>query len=166
MNSNGFKRLKKSSSIVISIFNEYTVSDKFFKNVCDRLFNIDINNDLIVKNSRLNKGGKADLIRYGNEKYINDFKSKGYMSLNKFADVYRKEVKLSYNTLYKRIFIFNSSIAQYLIDKEYIVTYRKTNKNGEISKRLYTIVNYEKYEEFINCINENFLNDKQKEQEI
>lgn len=94
----------------------------------------------------------------------------GYFHLNGFADLYRQMIKISYVTLYRRIW-HNKDILKTLIELEYIQNpYQNFNdvpldliiKDEDVKKSYWKIkVNYNKRRDFVKFIKENFLTEAQ-----
>lgn len=132
-------------------------------------------NKVIKKNILNSKIGRA-LNKFDNKKEIpvekrrkimKNAMSNGYFYLNGFADVYRDMIKISYVTLYRRVYS-NKDILKTLVALGYIENpYKNLSEDNkfdfkEHQKNWKIKVKYDKRHEFIKFIKEKFLTSEQR----
>ena len=100
-------------------------------------------------------------------KILRNARNSGNFHLNGFADVYRDMIKISYVTLYRRIWK-NKDVFKTLVNLGYISNAYKTVdkldlKDVKEKQKYWKIqVSYEKRRDFIKFIKENFLTSEQR----
>lgn len=125
----------------------------------------------IIKNNVLRSKIGRTLNKLDNKKDISDEKRRkllrnardtGYFHLNGFADLYRDSIKISYVTLYRRLWS-NIDILKTLVELGYIKAPYKTIGETEkfkfvADKKYWKIqVSYERRRDFIKFIKSNYL---------
>lgn len=120
---------------------------------------------------KLNKLDNAKLITAEKRtKVLKNAKENGFFMLNGFADCYRKSIKISYPTLYRRLHK-NKDIQKTLIERDIIQIYQ-TKKKVDLKTMKSTTtyvkirVNYNKKAEFIKFIRTYFVNEMQLSEKI
>lgn len=150
---------------ILNLDRNITLNEKQIKSVSKKIFN---------KNKIGKKLNKLDNIVFINKdkknKTIKNAKKNNFFMLNGFSDCYRKSIKISYVTLWRRIYK-NKDMLKTLIDLKYIeIYYVKNNidlKNLTDTKRYLKVkVFYETRFEFIKFIKNNFLDYSQKKEKI
>lgn len=155
----------KDNIEVLKLDKNIKIDNTRINKVCSKVFN----KTFIGK--KLNKLDNAKLISAQKRvKIYKNAKENGFFMLNGFADCYRKSIKISYVTLYRRLYK-NKDILKTLIDNKFIEIYYAKNKidlkNQTDSKNYLKVkVFYNKRFEFIKFIKTNFLNELQKSEKI
>lgn len=142
--------------------NVYIEDDKLLKRVIKK-------NMLKSKIGRaLNKlNNKKEMPRDKRVKLMRNARDSGYFHLNGFADLYRDSIKISYVTLYRRIWK-NRDVLKTLVKLDYVKNPYKTLEEIDVldtkekNKYWKIQVNYNKRREFIKFIKENFLTSEQR----
>lgn len=154
----------KDKDLLFLDYND-VIQDQYIKKFCKKEFK----SEHIGK--KLNK--RNDIIFISDEKrkkLFKNAKSNGFFMLNGFADTYRKSIKISYVTLYRRIYS-NKDLLKTLIDKKYIEVYHSKKEYDIVTltdkvKYLKVKVFFDKRFEFIKFIKDNFLTEFQKHEKI
>lgn len=106
---------------------------------------------------KLNKKCNANFISdIKKDKMIKLASLNGFYSLQGFAEVYRKEIKISHPTLYRRIYA-NKHIKDCLVRSNFIEFYSKNNTDKNVKNPVRIKVFANKVDEFIDFINHYFL---------
>lgn len=117
---------------------------------------------------RLNKlDNRIEMSDEKRRKLLKNARDTGYFHLNGFADLYRDMIKISYVTLYRRLWA-NRDILKTLVELGYINTpYKNINSDDKFSfvvtEKYWKIqVCYSKRREFVTFIKNNYLTSEQK----
>lgn len=160
-----YRELTADNKEVIVLEYNDIIDKKYIKKFCKDTFN---SNHIGKKLNKLNN------VNYITDKkrikLLNNAKNNGFYMLNGFADCYRKSIKISYVTLYRRIYS-NKDLLKTLISLGYIEIYKSKNlidikTLSESNSYLKVKVFYDKRFEFIKFIRENFLTEFQRHNKI
>lgn len=150
---------------VLNLDRNILLNDKQLKTVSKKIFN---KNKIGKKLNKLNNVNYISIEK--KKRLIDNAKVNNFFMLNGFADCYRKSIKISYVTLWRRLYK-NKDMLKTLIDLKYIEVYQNKNnldlKTLTDSKRYLKVkVFYDKRFEFIKFIKNNFLDNSQKKEKI